>query len=79
MAATSQSIFNQQWQFPIFLKMSVETTLNVASAETTESLSKEIEVLKSKLEEERQKLNDVQCKSMQTNFLTAAPKLFSTF
>lgn len=58
--------------------MSVETTLNVASAETAESLSKELEVLKAKLEEERQKLNDVQRKSMQTNFLTAAPKLFST-
>lgn len=42
--------------------MSGETTLNVASAENIDSLSKEIEGLKSKLEEERQKLNDVQCK-----------------
>lgn len=42
--------------------MSGEATLSVAPAETSESLAKEIEVLKTKLEEERQKLNDVQRK-----------------
>lgn len=42
--------------------MSSEGGLKVAPVDTIESLTKEAESLKVKLEEERQKLNDVTCK-----------------
>lgn len=38
-----------------------EGGVKVAPAESMESLTKEVEVLKQRLEEERQKLNDVTC------------------
>lgn len=44
-------------------EMSADGGVKVAApVETVESLMKEAEVLKAKLEEERQKLNDVTCK-----------------
>lgn len=38
-----------------------EGGVKVAPSETIESLTKEVETLKQRLEEERQKLNDVTC------------------
>lgn len=38
-----------------------EGGVKVASVETVESLTKEVETLKQRLEEERQKLSDVTC------------------
>ena len=43
--------------------MSTEASVKVASSiDTVESLMQEAEILKAKLEDERQKLNDVTCK-----------------
>lgn len=45
--------------------MACEGGVKVAPIETIESLMREAETLKIKLEDERQKLNDVTCKLMQ--------------
>lgn len=47
--------------------MAADTAVSASPEETLESLLREAEALKQKLEEERQKLNDVTCKYL--NFL----------
>lgn len=47
--------------------MSREVSTKISPVETIESLAKEAEQLKIKLEDERQKLNDVTCKTSLLN------------
>lgn len=47
--------------------MAADTAVAATPEETLESLLREVEALKQKLEEERQKLNDVSCESRRSS------------
>lgn len=51
--------------------MAADTAVSASPEETLESLLREAEALKQKLEEERQKLNDVSCKYYLIMYLTS--------
>lgn len=57
--------------------MCVKMAQDGSPKETVDSLAKEVEILKARLEEERQKLNDVSCEYCKTRFVVRQ-RLFLT-